>query len=175
MRAVKYVLLPTLLGLVACASGLDPVTRAEPEPLRLRMEGPPGATPGICWGRDTTPAIYETVTEKILLQPAEISADGTIRNAPVYKDESQQRIVRERKDVWFETPCAADLTPQFIASVQRALQVRGFYAGPVTGAFDARTRRAIRDYQSPQGLNSAILSTAAARQLGLVAVARDGN
>lgn len=174
MRAVKYVLFPALLGLVACASSLDPITRAEPEPLRLRMEGPPGATPGICWGRDTTPAIYETVTEKILLQPAEIAVDGTIRSAPVYKDESQQRIVRERRDVWFQTPCAADLTPQFISSVQRALAARDYYSGPVTGALDARTRRAIRDYQSPQGLDSAILSTAAARQLGLVAIAREG-
>ncbi|MEM1372900.1 MAG: peptidoglycan-binding domain-containing protein [Pseudomonadota bacterium] len=169
---MRYVLFPALLGLVACASGLEPITRAEPEPLRLRMDGPPGATPGICWGRHTTPEVYETVTEQVMLQPAEVSVDGTLRSAPVFKDEPQRKITRKRLDVWFETPCAAELTPQFISSVQRALAARGLYGGAIHGELDGWTRAAIRNYQSPQGLDSAILSTAAARQLGLVAVGR---
>ncbi|MEL6609603.1 MAG: peptidoglycan-binding domain-containing protein, partial [Pseudomonadota bacterium] len=148
----------------------SPVSRAEPEPLRIRMEGPPNATPGTCWGRDTTPATIETVTEQIMLQPAEIASDGTVRQPAVYKTETRQAIVRERTDIWFETPCAADLTPAFVASVQRALKVRRLYRGAITGELDARTRRAIRAYQAPQGLDSAILSLAAARQMGLIAV-----
>ena len=168
----QAILLTALAALCACEA-MDPVTRAEPEPFRTRMEGPPNAEPGKCWGRDTTPAVFETVTENILLQPAEIGSDGTVRSAPVYKTETRQAIVRERTDIWFETPCEADLTPEFISSVQRALAARGFYRGMVTGAMDARTLRAIRAFQAPQGLNSAILSTAAARQLGLVAVERD--
>jgi len=169
---VKYVLITSLLALGACAS-IDPVSRAEPEPLRLRMEGPPNARPGQCWGSDVTPAIFETVTEQILLQPAEVGSDGAVRSPPVYKTETRQAIVRERREIWFETPCETDLTPDFVSSLQRALAVRGHYRGSVTGTLDPRTRRAIRAYQSPQGLDSAILSLAAARQLGLVAVARN--
>ncbi|MEL6689875.1 MAG: peptidoglycan-binding domain-containing protein [Pseudomonadota bacterium] len=171
---MKYIILPALLALVACEAPISPVSRAEPELLRLRMSGPPGATPDQCWGSITTPAVVETVTEDILLQPAEIGDDGTIRSAPVYKSETRQAIIRERQDVWFETPCEDEMTSEFIASVQRALSVRGLFGGTVTGVMDARTRAAIRAYQEPQGLNSAILSSAAARQLGLVAVAPAG-
>ncbi|MEM9853553.1 MAG: peptidoglycan-binding domain-containing protein [Pseudomonadota bacterium] len=163
------------LGALAACAPLPnvAVTRAEPEPLRTRMEGPPAAKPGECWGRDVTPAIFETVTEQILLQPAEIGTDGTVRKPPIYKSETRQAIVRERRDIWFQTPCEADLTPDFIASLQRALAARNLYRGAVNGVLDARTRRAVRAYQAPQGLNSAILSLAAARQMGLVAIARD--
>ena len=65
------------------------------------------------------------------------------------------------------------MTPEFISSVQRALDVRGFYSGALTGRMDARTLRAVRKYQAPQGLDSSVLSLAAARKLGLVALPRD--
>ncbi len=91
---------------------------------------------------------------------------------PVYKLETRQAIVKERRELWFETPCEDQLTPDFLASLQRALKARGHYHGGITGQMDSRTRRAIRHYQAPQGLDSGILSLAAARKLGLVAVAR---
>ena len=78
-------------------------------------------------------------------------------------------VVEERRELWFETPCRSEMTPEFVASLQRALKVRGHYQGPISGEMTARTRRAIRSFQKPQGLDSAILSKAAARQLGLVA------
>lgn len=169
---MKYVI-PSLLLVVGACAPAELVTRAEPEPLRMRMEGPPNAEPGACWGKDVTPAIYETVTERILLQPAEVGDDGLVRRPPVYKTETRQGVVRERQEIWFETPCQAQLTPMFVSSVQRALEARGHYRGPITGMMDMRTRRAIRAYQAPQGLNSAILSLAAARRLGLVAIERE--
>lgn len=45
------------------------------------------------------------------------------------------------------------------------------YSTPV--AHLTRTRAAVRRYQKPQGLDSGILSLAAARKLGLVALERD--
>jgi peptidoglycan hydrolase-like protein with peptidoglycan-binding domain len=78
--------------------------------------------------------------------------------------------VKERSVTWFETPCAAGQTPDFVASVQRALAARGLYRGPAHGEMDARTRAAIRRFQTPEGLDSGILSLAAARKLGLVPV-----
>jgi len=155
--------------MVACSGGLPDVARlTEPAPMRTRAAPPPGADPEACYGQDVSPAVIETVTEQVMLQPAQIDASGAVLYPAVYKTETRQVIVQERRELWFETPCERDLTPDFVASVQRALKARGLYRGPVNGEITARTRRAIRAFQKPQGLDSAILSKAAARQLGLI-------
>lgn len=133
---------------------------------------PPGADPDACYGRHTTPAIVETVTEQVLVQPPQITADGSVSYPAIYRTETRQEIVRERKELWFETLCADALTPQFITSVQRALAVRELYFGQANGKLDRATRRAIAAYQKPEGLDSEILSLAAARKLGLVEMPR---
>lgn len=69
----------------------------------------------------------------------------------------------------FEALCPAALTPERIATLQRALAARGLHAGPVTGRMDAATADAVRAFQRRQGLDSATLSLAAARALGIVA------
>lgn len=168
-----------MLVLAACAPGQLPrpdlAALAEPDVSRSREIAPPGAAPGTCWGKQVTPAVVETVTEQIMLQPAEVLADGTVKSQAIYKTETRQRIVRERRETWFETPCANTMTPQFIATLQRALQARGLYRGLITGEMGPTTRAAIRRFQAPQGLDSGILSLAAARKLGLVAVKRGQN
>lgn len=165
-----------LAGLLGCVKPLptpDIAALSEPGVVRATTtSGPPGAEPGTCWGRDVSPAIVETVTEQIMLQPAEVLGDGTVINPAAYKTETRQMIVRERRETWFRTPCDEDLPIDFTATLQRALQARGHYRGPITGEMDARTRAAIRRYQAPQGLDSAILSLQAAQTLGLVAVLR---
>lgn len=133
---------------------------------------PPGADPNACFGRHSTPAIIETVTEQVLVQPPQINADGTVSFPATYRTETRQEIVRPRKELWFETLCAEAFTPEFIETLQRALAARGFYRGAITGKFDRATRRAVLGYQQSQGLDSEILSLVAARKLGLVEVAR---
>jgi hypothetical protein len=105
-----------------------------------------------------------------MLQPAELLAAVTRLNPAVYKTETRQAIVRERRETWFQAPCDEDLPPDFTATLQRARQARGHYRGAISGEMDARTRAAIRRFQKPQGLDSSILSLKAAQQLGLVAV-----
>lgn len=144
----------------------------EPDLLYTQSTPPPGAQEGSCWGKHVTPAEVETVTHQIQLQPAEVRTDGSVSAPAIYKTETSQMITRERRELWFETPCAPELTPEFVSSLQRALKVRDLYRGPVTGYIDARTRAAVRKYQAPQGLDSGILSLAAARKLGLVAIGR---
>ena len=165
----------TLVGLAvltACGPSLDDPFANASDPLSLevtvtRGSGPPNANPNACYGREVTPAVVETVTEQVMLQPPQIGSDGTVREPAVFVTETQQRIVEERRELWFETPCQAETDPEFIASLQRALEARGYYSGPISGEMDRRTRRAVQDYQAPQGLDSAVLSLAAARQLGL--------
>ena len=84
-----------------------------------------------------------------------------------------QKVVRERKNNWLKTTCAADTDDKFVASVQRALKARGLYSGRITGLMDQKTRRSVRKFQQKLGLDSGTLSLMAARKLGLVAVERD--
>lgn len=89
---------------------------------------------------------------------------------------AQARLARpdgQAEDRLFAVPCPAAATPAFWASVQRALAVRGLYAGPVTGEPDAATGEAVRRWQAPLGLDSPILSMDGARYLGLMAWPRD--
>lgn len=144
----------------------------EPQLTQVIDAPPPGADPEACWGKTVSPATIETVSQKVLVQPAQISSDGRIQAPPVYRDETRQEVVVPRREQWFEVPCAQDLTPEFVSSVQRALQARNYYLGPITGNLDMRTRRAVRAYQVDQGLDSGVLTVAAARQLGLWALER---
>lgn len=154
--------------LPACAESL--ADGGEPGIVQTLAEAPPGAAPGTCWGKVVTPAVIETVTDQIMLQPAEVLDDGRVVTPAVYKTETRQAIVQERRVTWFETPCAVDQSPEFVSTVQRALKARDLYRGPVNGQMDGRTRAAVRRYQAADGLDSGILSLAAARKLGLVAV-----
>lgn len=132
--------------------------------------GPPGARPGVCYGKDVTPAVIEQVTEKVLVAPPEIGPEGNVIRPAKYEEKVSQRVVTGRDEIFFETPCPPRWTPEFIASVQRALAARGVYRGAITGTLDAETRNAIRAFQIADGLNSGILSTESARKLGLVEV-----
>lgn len=162
-----------LCFLTACAAPLETVTKAaftdEPDLVYTRSTPPPGAKEGSCWGKHVTPAELETVTHQIQLQPVEVRTDGSVSEPAVYKTETSQRIVKERRELWFETPCAPELTAEFVSTLQRALKARGHFRGSISGYIDPRTRSAIRKYQAPQGLDSSILSIAAARKLGLIA------
>ena len=159
--------------LASCSAPLETVTKAafndEPDLVYTRSTPPPGAKEGSCWGKHVTPAELETVAHQIQLQPPEIRTDGTVSAPAVYKTETSQRIVKERRELWFETPCAPVLTVEFVETLQRTLKARGHYRGSVSGYIDTRTRGAIRKYQAPQGRDSSILSLAAARKLGLIA------
>ena len=166
-----------LLALAGCAGAPLPPeapSRADfSSELVLRDEpGPPEGPQGACWQADIRPAVIETVTEQVLIEPERKAADGTAIPA-VYGTETRQRIVEDRATVWFRAPCAAELTPDLIATVQRALKARGLYLMPLTGVLDAPTREAIRRYQRSRGLDSDHLSLAAARDLGVVAADPD--
>lgn len=160
-----------VLGLSACA----PVPADNPADALLgsMLDVPADAPPGTCWGKIVSPALIETVTEQVLVEPARQADDGTVTTPAIFRTETRQRIVTEREVTWFETPCPAAMTPELIATLQRALSARDLYAGPITGQIDTATSTAVRLYQSETGLDSPILSLAAARALGLIATPLD--
>jgi len=168
----KTIAFGAIIGLVGCSnlqlSGILDMSASDDETLR-----PPNAEPGACYGREVAPAVIETVTEQVVVQAAKYDDSGNLLSPSVYRTETVQKIVREREDIWFKTPCRADRVEDYVATVQRALKVRGHYNGRISGEMDWGTRRAIRRYQKPLGLDSETLSLASARLLGLVAVERD--
>lgn len=166
-------ILPLTLGLLAL-SGCAPGPGAEVARLMerdgtivTRGEGPENARPDACYAQDVTPAVIETVTEHVEVSPERLAPDGSVLEPASYRTDTRAQIVETRREIWFETPCAAQDDPAFIATLQRALAARGHYSGPVTGVMDRRTQAAIRAFQRPQGLDSGVLSLAAARLLGL--------
>lgn len=167
---MRFFVLGMTLFLAACQG--PPHLRAAPD---LRVElypktgpTPPQGAPEFCWGSDTTPAVIDTYTEHVQLKPERRDDAGQLISAAVFRTEVKQEIVQDRQEVWFRAPCPADMTQDFVATVQRALKARGLYMAPLTGQFDGPTRHAIRQYQSPLGLDSEHLSLAAARSLGIL-------
>lgn len=143
------------------------------ELVRLRGDGPPPSPDGECWASSVTPAVIETVTEQVLVTEEVRDGSGAVVEPASYHTQTQQRMVQDREQVWFRAPCPADQTVQFVASLQRALKARGLYLWPVTGEMDAETAEAVRRFQAERGLDSPVLSLAAARELGLAATALD--
>ena len=161
------------LGLTAGCQNAAPAATGDAAELVQRLaDAPEGADPDSCWGLDATPAVVETVTDQIMVAPAQLASDGSVARPAVYRTETRQAIVQARKETVFETPCPDRMTPDFVASLQRALQVRDHYAGKITGVMDGPTRGAIRRFQKPRGLDSGLLSLDSARALGLVALDR---
>lgn len=131
------------------------------------------ASTGTCFARTTTPAIIETVTQQVMVQPAVVRSDGSVQSPAAFRTVTRQEILRERREVEFETPCTAIMTPEFIASVQRALVARGYYRGAISGRIDDRTAAAIERFQTDQGdVHTRVLTLRTARTLGLVAQPR---
>ncbi|MEM8775813.1 MAG: peptidoglycan-binding domain-containing protein [Pseudomonadota bacterium] len=148
-----------------------PEASSTQEPLVAQfLNAQPPTTPNSCWDKITGEAIVETVEADILVVPEKTDADGKVIQPAVYRKGTEKRTVSSGTESWFEVPCSTDKVPDFINSMQRALQARGFYSAPLTGELDEETRMAVRAYQQPRGLDSDILSLAAARELGLVKI-----
>ncbi len=162
-----------VLALAVSCTHMDTVSRDDLGDMVIDTQ-PPIETDyeGTCWAREVTPAVYEQVMGEVQVVQAETDADGRVIRPPIFRKGLVPRIVRPRSELRFEAPCAAQMTPDFIASVQRALTARGYYAGLITGIRDPATQDAIRRYQKERGLDSSQVSLETARALGLVAVDR---
>lgn len=140
------------LALTACDA--PPPGAGKEEAAQNPIEPVQNAEAAKCWGTLDAPGA---------------ASQGAIPDAPV-KTDTDEAKARTSATTRFETPCAADLTPDFTASLQRALKARKIYAGPINGVMDKRTRTAVRAFQKAGGPDTGTLSLAAARRLGLVAV-----
>ena len=169
-KAARW-LLPCLLLLTACGAHHRPGLTAEV--ITVSAARPASPPKGACWDTDIIPAVIETETVQSLVSPEMRDASGKITSPASYKSVTKLHMVQDRSEVWFRVPCPDLQDAVFWATVQRALKARGYYLLPVTGTDDAETAEAVRRFQSARGLDSKILSLAAAQALGLVAVPLD--
>ncbi len=160
------------LGLAACQSGqpaaMDMVQRGDTTQPQLA-----GTARAGCWATDTIPAQGEMVLDEVIITPARADAQGRLIEPAVTAWRERMIETGASEDRLFAVPCPDQMDDEFVAALQRALKVRGLFAGEVTGEMDTNTQNAIRAWQRPQGLDSNILSLEAARQLGLVALGRE--
>lgn len=169
--ALWLALLPLLGACVPAERDETGVSGIAPPPVLLEdsTAAPPDAAPGTCYARDRTPLRIETVTEPLPVLDALLVGDGSVQTPSDWNLRTRQSIAGGGEEMLIETPCRADMGPELIASLQRALAVRKLYAGPVSGRMDGPTRAALRRFQQKKGLDSAILAIATARELGLIA------
>lgn len=74
-------------------------------------------------------------------------ARGQLISPTQYKTTRTQTITKPRSVTKIDAVCPEDLTPDFIASMQRAFQVRVLFSAPVTGSLDVPTRRAFQIFK----------------------------
>jgi hypothetical protein len=178
---IRHIRILASVVLVGCSpASVRPVPNPEPVGLSFGAGlGAQGAAEidirpdGTCFGRDVTPAVIQTATAQELEQAEVRDAAGVLVSPAIYRSVIRQEIVRDRQTVQFETLCPPAYTASFVESLQRALLARGYYRGAVTGLLDPPTNRAIQDFQRDWGPDSPLLSVAAARRLGLVALTPD--
>lgn len=111
---------------------------------------------GTCWARERVTAGTES------------TADQGADPAGMPELVRPKNTVKAGQIIRFPTPCPEVMDSEFIATLQRALQVRGYYPGQPSGQMDAATHNALRAYQAPRGLPSGTLSVGAAREMGLI-------
>ncbi|MEP3345391.1 MAG: peptidoglycan-binding domain-containing protein [Litoreibacter sp.] len=162
--------LAILAGCAPLPVGPDVTKLLSPNTIMPVDMKPPSNIPGMCWGHIPGPQITQIVSDIIIATPAQIGPNGEELSPAIYREVTRPQTFNEGEGRWFTRTCDADMTPDFVMTLQRALSVRGVYRGDINGVLDQRTLRAVHKYQTPQGLDSAVLSLSAARQLGLIAV-----
>ena len=115
-----------------------------------------------------TPAEIFTQINTRLVQPEKRNTAGQLVLPAQYETIRTQTITKPRSVTKIDAVCPEDLTLEFIASLQRAFQARGLFFSTITGAMDTPTRRAILNFQTARGVESATVMKATAQELGLV-------
>ena len=121
-----------------------------------------------CYVEKITPAEISTQVKTRLVQPEKRNTAGQLVLPAQYETIRTQTITKPRSVTKIDAVCPEDLTLEFIASLQRAFQARGLFFSTITGAMDTPTRRAILNFQTARGVESATVMKATAQELGLV-------
>ena len=151
-----------LFGIV-CAGGLIGCNVASEDEISRKPDNQ-------CYFNKVTPAEISSRVETRLAKVEARDNNGNLISPAEYETKRTQIITKPRLVKKIDAVCPEDLTTEFVSSLQRAFRARGLFAGVVNGTLDLATRRAIRDFQTVRGIESATLAKATAQELGLVSL-----
>ncbi len=114
---------------------------------------------------ESIPMQYKIKTRQVIVQPERVVEEET----PATYKTIQKRVLASKGgyEVWREILCGDDLTSAKIASIQRALQSKGYNPGPIDNIFGSRTKNALIQYQKDKGLPVGNLNLETLRALGV--------
>ena len=78
-----------------------------------------------CYFEKIIPAEISTQVETRLVQPEKRNTAGQLVSPAQYETKRTQTITKPRSVIKIDAVCPEDLTPEFIASLQRAFKARG--------------------------------------------------
>lgn len=164
----QYLSVITLYIAAGCST--SPPVDPDPQAALFSFGEIETAADGRCFGNTRGTDSFETVVNQVEVLPENRTASGTLINPAIMRNEATRIRVPSEETVRFETICPPRYTEPFVLSLQRALAARGAYNGAINGQLDAETSRAIQLFQLTRGINSALLATATAQELGLIVV-----
>jgi len=109
-------------------------------------------------------AEYETVRKQVVVRPAQ---EVRIPIPAEYGSVTQEAKVSDSFMDWRPIICETNMTPGLVENVQRALNDRGYSAGPVDGVIGRQTVSAIRSYQRDNSLAEGGLTVETINHLGV--------
>ncbi|MEJ6398311.1 peptidoglycan-binding domain-containing protein [Yoonia sp. 208BN28-4] len=170
-----FTLASVALVLTACSMPDDEIGPASVASTvdRLNLGEIETTVDGQCFARMDQPTETSIIEELELVIPETTDAEGNVTAPPVYRTITRPQTLAIGEGERFETLCPPAYTPERVATLQRALRVRGAYAGPINGTLDTATGAAIRQFQRPDGIKSNLIEIDIARRLGVVATPID--
>ncbi|MEM7244612.1 MAG: peptidoglycan-binding domain-containing protein [Acidobacteriota bacterium] len=122
--------------------------------VKQRIMVTPGTTK-----RVTSPAQYKTFTKTVMVNPAREQRTSIPAE---YQTVTRQVPVSEASMEWVQIDCntrAPILDRDTCMDLQRALEARGHYTGPINGIFGVQTRSALHSFQEKEGLEAGRLDS----------------
>ncbi len=136
---------------------------------------------------EVIPARYETVNKQVVATPAtvrRIPVPAEYRTVRVQKVVAEPRVekepvpaqhqtitrtvkVSEGRMEWQPILCETNTTREIVHALQRNLQGRGYYDGPVDGVIGPATMRGVRAFQKANGLAEGFLTLDTLQALGV--------
>ena len=111
------------------------------------------------------PAEYQTVRVRKLVEQAK---ERTIQIPAAYDTVVKREKVSDSRLEWKSVLCDTNTTPDVIASLQRALKMRGYNPGRVDGVLGRETLDAVASYQRSKGMASGQLTMETLRSLNIL-------
>ena len=162
--------LPVISLLIAAGCSTSPPVDPDPRAAVFSFGQIETAANGRCYGTTRGPDSFQTLINQVEVLPENRTASGSLINPAIFRNEANRVRIPSEETLRFETICPPRYTEPFVFSLQRALAARGAYSGLINGQLDAETSRAIQLFQLDRGINSALLATATAQDLGLIVV-----